>query len=62
MSTLVGGATGINFGHDGATTVSFVAGGDWNNVLNEVKNHTGIYDSYVTIQVRAKLRHGEGAL
>jgi len=50
LATLVNGATGINFGHDGATTVSFVSGGDWANVLDEVKNHTGAYDSYVTIQ------------
>ncbi|TVY19949.1 Rhamnogalacturonan acetylesterase RhgT [Lachnellula arida] len=50
LSTLVNGATGINFGHDGATTVSFVQGGDWASVLSEVKNHTGAYDPYVTIQ------------
>ncbi|TVY89797.1 Rhamnogalacturonan acetylesterase, partial [Lachnellula willkommii] len=50
LSTLVNGATGMNFGHDGATTVSFVQGGDWASVLSEVKNHTGAYDPYVTIQ------------
>ncbi|TVY42785.1 Rhamnogalacturonan acetylesterase [Lachnellula subtilissima] len=50
LATLVNGATGINFGHDGATTVSFVQGGDWANVLSAVKNYTGVYDPYVTIQ------------
>jgi hypothetical protein len=29
LGTLVNGAWGINLGHNGATTVSFVAGGDW---------------------------------
>ncbi|TVY48333.1 putative rhamnogalacturonan acetylesterase [Lachnellula occidentalis] len=47
LSTLVNGATGINFGHNGRTTVSFVQGGDWANVLSEVKNHTGVYDPFV---------------
>ena len=32
--------------------MSFVQGGDWANVLSAVKNHTGVYDPYVTIQVR----------
>ncbi|TVY27706.1 Rhamnogalacturonan acetylesterase [Lachnellula hyalina] len=50
LSTLINGATGINFGHNGRTTVSFVQGGDWANVLSAVKNHTGVYDPYVTIQ------------
>lgn len=31
--------------------MSFVQGGEWASVLSEVKNHTGAYDPYVTIQV-----------
>jgi hypothetical protein len=51
LSTLVNGANGTNFGHNGATTVSFVKGGDWANVLSAVTSHKEEYDPYVTIQV-----------
>ena len=30
---------GVNLGHDGATTVPFVNGGDWENVKKLVRNH-----------------------
>lgn len=50
LSTLINGAWGINYGHDGATTVSFVAGGDWARVLSSVSSSKGAYDPYVTIQ------------
>jgi hypothetical protein len=53
LETLTGGANGTNFGHDGATTVSFVAGGDWAKVIAAVKNATAAYTPYVTIQVFA---------
>lgn len=44
-------AWGINKGHNGATTVSFVKGGDWANVTGyiESKKAEG-FDVYVTIQ------------
>ncbi|KAH8601070.1 carbohydrate esterase family 12 protein [Bisporella sp. PMI_857] len=48
LGTLKNGATGINYGHNGATTVSFVAGGDWATVLASVRNSTA-YTPYVTI-------------
>jgi lysophospholipase L1-like esterase len=51
LTTLTKGAVGRNYGHNGATTVSFVAGGDWVNVLSSVRNHTKDYEPYVTIQV-----------
>ena len=42
---------GINQGHSGATTASFVAGGDWARVIANVKNNTAkSYPSVVTIQ------------
>ncbi|TVY75737.1 Rhamnogalacturonan acetylesterase RhgT [Lachnellula suecica] len=50
LRTLVKGANGTNFGHNGATTVSFVAGGDWANVLSAVKSNKSTFDPYVTIQ------------
>lgn len=51
LSFLRSPAWGINYGHNGATTVSFVNGGDWVNVIGSVKNNTETYDCYVTIQV-----------
>ena len=44
-------ASGKNYGHNGATTVSFRAGGDWATVLSQVQNHTADYEVFVTIQV-----------
>lgn len=49
-TTLKKGATGQNFGHNGATTVSFRAGGDWANVLTAAKASLTSYTPYVTIQ------------
>lgn len=49
-TTLHKGATGKNFGHNGATTVSFRKGGDWANVLAAVKDASKNYEPYVTIQ------------
>lgn len=49
-TTLFNGASGQNYGHNGATTVSFRAGGDWDNVLATVKNVKANYRPYVTIQ------------
>lgn len=45
------GAWGINFGHSGATTVSFKADGDWANLTSHVEESVAEYDVYVTIQV-----------
>ena len=50
LATLKSPAYGVNKGHNGATTVSFVDGGDWAQVLDLVKNATSQYDVYVTIQ------------
>lgn len=44
-------AWGINFGHNGATTRSFVDGGDWANVTQHVRDNRHQFDVYVTIQV-----------
>ncbi|KAF1965079.1 SGNH hydrolase [Bimuria novae-zelandiae CBS 107.79] len=50
LATLRSPAYGVNKGHNGATTVSFVDGGDWAQVLDLVKNATAKYDVYVSIQ------------
>ncbi|CRG90953.1 hypothetical protein PISL3812_08001 [Talaromyces islandicus] len=49
-TTLFNGACGSNYGHDGATTVGFRAGGDWDNVLGRARNSSSHYDPYITIQ------------
>lgn len=51
LSTLRSGAGGINYGHNGATTVSFVEGGDWAKVLASVAKYKSAYTTIVTIQV-----------
>jgi len=48
-------AWGINYGHNGATTASFVSMGDWGRVIADVKNNTAKYTCFVTIQVRCLL-------
>ncbi|KAH6689713.1 SGNH hydrolase-type esterase domain-containing protein [Plectosphaerella plurivora] len=44
------GALAQNKGHSGATTATFVSGGDWATVLNLVKTNKAKYDVYVTLQ------------
>jgi hypothetical protein len=51
LGTLANGAIGTNYGHNGATTASFVSGGDWATVLAAVKSKKTSYTPYVTIQV-----------
>jgi lysophospholipase L1-like esterase len=48
--TLSRGAKGQNFGHNGATTVSFRAGGDWSDVLEAAQQVRDDYCPFVTIQ------------
>ncbi|KFY40160.1 hypothetical protein V494_03633 [Pseudogymnoascus sp. VKM F-4513 (FW-928)] len=50
LGTLTNGAVGTNYGHNGATTVSFVEGGDWAKVIADVKSKASKYTTYVTIQ------------
>lgn len=49
-TTLHNGASGQNFGHNGATTVTFRDGGDWANVLAAAESSLPQYRPYVTIQ------------
>jgi hypothetical protein len=50
-TTLSNGATGHNYGHSGATTASFRAGGDWTKVIKDIGSYKSSYDVYTTIQV-----------
>lgn len=51
LSFLKSPAWGVNLGHNGATTVSFVNGGDWATAMGDVDDKTADgYDVYVTIQ------------
>jgi lysophospholipase L1-like esterase len=43
-------AIGTNFGHNGATTVSFREGGDWDAVIAAAKKASSSYSPYITIQ------------
>lgn len=51
LSFLASPAWGINYGHNGATTVSFVKGGDWSDVISSVEGAVDDYDPFVTIMV-----------
>jgi len=49
--TLVKPSFAVNYGHDGTTTASFVAGGDWARVLSQVTANVEIGNTvFVTIQ------------
>jgi hypothetical protein len=50
-TTVAEGSSGVNYGHSGATTKSFRAGGDWGELIDEVSTHKASYRVYVTIQV-----------
>jgi hypothetical protein len=50
-TTVASGSTGRNYGHSGATTRSFRAGGDWAKVISDTKANKEKYRVYVTIQV-----------
>ncbi|RPB11009.1 SGNH hydrolase [Morchella conica CCBAS932] len=48
--TLKAPSFAINYGHNGATTSSFISGGDWATVLGKVEAYAGNSTVYVTIQ------------
>ncbi|KAJ4374898.1 hypothetical protein N0V83_001976 [Neocucurbitaria cava] len=49
-TTVAKDSSGHNYGHSGATTKSFRAGGDWQNVISDVGTYKKDYRVYVTIQ------------
>ena len=51
LKTLTDGAIGTDAGYDGDTTVSFVASGAWENIIDAVNRTKEYYEPYVTIQV-----------
>lgn len=52
-TTVAPGSSGYNYGHSGATTASFRAGGDWSKVMKDIGAYKKEYDVYVTIQASA---------
>ncbi|KAI5838853.1 SGNH hydrolase-type esterase domain-containing protein [Morchella snyderi] len=48
--TLKAPSFAINYGHNGATTSSFISGGDWATVLGKLEAYAGNSTVYVTIQ------------
>lgn len=50
LKTLTNGAIGTDLGYNGDTTVSYVGGGDWANVIDAVTRAKADYTPYVTIQ------------
>jgi hypothetical protein len=51
-TTVASSSSGHNYGHSGATTRSFRAGGDWANVTRDIGTYKDDYRVYVTIQVQ----------
>lgn len=51
-TTVAAGSSGHNYGHSGATTRSFRAGGDWAKVITDIGTHKKDHSVYVTIQVK----------
>jgi lysophospholipase L1-like esterase len=49
-TTVAPGSSGRNYGHSGATTASFRAGGDWDKLTKDIGTYKNKYDVYVTIQ------------
>ncbi|KAF2004077.1 carbohydrate esterase family 12 protein [Amniculicola lignicola CBS 123094] len=50
-TTVASPSSGHNYGHSGATTASFRAGGDWNKTITEISTWGNLYEKfYVTIQ------------
>ncbi|KAF9736882.1 hypothetical protein PMIN03_010654 [Paraphaeosphaeria minitans] len=49
-TTIASGSTGHNYGHNGATTASFRAGGDWGKVIADVGTYKSKCDVFTTIQ------------
>ncbi|KAI1497859.1 SGNH hydrolase-type esterase domain-containing protein [Biscogniauxia marginata] len=51
LAPLISTAWGVNIGKSGATTVSYVAGGNWLNITTHLRDNADKYDCYVTISV-----------
>ncbi|KAF2113983.1 lipolytic protein-like protein G-D-S-L family [Lophiotrema nucula] len=49
-TTVAAGSSGHNYGHSGATTASFRAGGDWAKVIKDIGTNKDESDVWVTIQ------------
>jgi hypothetical protein len=52
LAMLKAPASGVNYGHNGRTTIDYRSGGDFGNVIKDLKSHKDSKDVFVTIQVR----------
>lgn len=55
LKTLQNAAFGVDLGYNGDTTVTFVSGGAWANVIDAVGRSKTVYNPYVTIMVRSTI-------
>jgi hypothetical protein len=55
LKTLQNKAIGTDLRYNGATTVSFVYGGAWANVIDAVNRSKESFNPYVTIQVSVEI-------
>jgi hypothetical protein len=51
LAMLKAPASGVNYGHNGRTTIDYRSGGDFGNVIKDLKAHKDSKDVFVTIQV-----------
>ncbi|KAI1340302.1 carbohydrate esterase family 12 protein [Xylariaceae sp. FL0016] len=49
LAPLISPAWGLNIGQSGATTASYLRGGNWTNITTHVRDYADEYDVYVTI-------------
>lgn len=54
LALLAKPASGANYGHNGRDTFNYRSGGDFANVMKDLKAHKDSRDVYVTIQARYK--------
>jgi hypothetical protein len=54
-------ASGVNYGHNGRTTIDYRTGGDFGNVIRDLKSNKEGREVWVTIQVGAVHWRGEAA-
>jgi hypothetical protein len=55
LAPLIEPAWGVNIGQSGATTVSFIAAGNWTNITSHLRQYSKTYDCYVTISVSTQI-------
>ncbi|CAJ2502100.1 Uu.00g049530.m01.CDS01 [Anthostomella pinea] len=49
LAPLISPAWGVNIGQSGATTVSYIRGGNWSDITTHLRDNADEYECYVTI-------------